>query len=406
MALVNPGTWSIGGVNLPDFGITELIPAAQQIFQNAGYNQQQTGASVIEGVTPRALGGTGLVAPAGTTPAYASGSIPKTTTPPPTTTQNPTNNTRYVSEQDALALGLDWNNLPGGYARAGGGGGTVNTEDLLNQIFNPAYAQLSQEEQTARDLQPQIEQNILDQYGTSKSALEGERTSGMNQIGQSEQSTFNRKEDAASAARRLYDELVRGGRQRFGGATSAGQAYGELTAAEQQRRMGGIQTQYNEAMSKLDLAKSDLNQKFTNAIAELENQKNTAILDAQREFRNRLDQISAARRQTDADKAQMRMQELQNYRNMVYQINLQDYQYKQQLAANKQASESAVDQARQRLLASAGMGSAAYQQFLGNSTINPTTGLTMGYTPTAQNLAMTGQTTGTRKYDEFGNPIA
>ena len=72
------GTWGpqtgLAGFLNPfsrDIGATELIPAAQQIFQNAGYNQQQTGASIGAGVTPRALGGTGLVAPAGTTSAYA-----------------------------------------------------------------------------------------------------------------------------------------------------------------------------------------------------------------------------------------------------------------------------------------------------------------------------------------------
>ena len=61
--MATAGTWNIGGFNLPDFGATELIKGAQQIFQNAGYNQQQGNRSVVSGLIPRALGGTGLVSP-------------------------------------------------------------------------------------------------------------------------------------------------------------------------------------------------------------------------------------------------------------------------------------------------------------------------------------------------------
>lgn len=41
-----------------------FIPGVQQILQNAGYNQQQGNRSVVSGLIPRALGGTGLVSPA------------------------------------------------------------------------------------------------------------------------------------------------------------------------------------------------------------------------------------------------------------------------------------------------------------------------------------------------------
>ncbi len=74
------GSWNIGGINLPDFGLTEFIPGVQQIFQNAGYNSQQTGAPVSAGLVPRAAGGTGLVAPSGTTSAYAGGTSSNTNT--------------------------------------------------------------------------------------------------------------------------------------------------------------------------------------------------------------------------------------------------------------------------------------------------------------------------------------
>lgn len=63
--------------------LRNLIPGVQQIFQNAGYNQQQGNRSVISGLIPRALGGTGLVAPVGASSGGSYTSTPKQTATPP-----------------------------------------------------------------------------------------------------------------------------------------------------------------------------------------------------------------------------------------------------------------------------------------------------------------------------------
>lgn len=73
---------------------TSLIQGIQQIFQNAGYNQQQTGASIASGLAPRAFGGVGLVAPAYASEGPGSGYVP----PQPQPTNNNGGGGSYIQQ--------------------------------------------------------------------------------------------------------------------------------------------------------------------------------------------------------------------------------------------------------------------------------------------------------------------
>ena len=244
-------------------------------------------------------------------------------------------------------------------------------DQLINSIFDPTFNYLNQAQSQITAQQPGVEQDIQNQYNTSLGSLQGEKGIATRGLEASGQQAGSRKEDAASAARRLYQELVSGGRQRFGGATSAGQAYGELTANQLQRNQGDIQKQYGEAMQKIDGYKQDLEVKFTSALAELENQKNTAINEAKRFFQDKLLEISRLRGEAESNKSMQRLQALTDLRNTVMSINMQDYQYKQQLAANKQGSEQQVEQARQTLLQQVQGGQQATSNFQANASVAP-----------------------------------
>ena len=169
------GTWGpqtgLAGFLNPfsrDIGATELIPAAQQIFQNAGYNQQQTGASIGAGVTPRALGGTGLVAPAGTTSAYA-GSNPSSS-----------NN----------------NNNNGGNGGGSNGGAVLGSNDQQNQQQGPSqyeqylnnlYSSLgSAYDKMSGELNPMYDrrkQGIEDIYNSGVQNIDLQQQQGLDTLG-------------------------------------------------------------------------------------------------------------------------------------------------------------------------------------------------------------------------------
>jgi len=262
--------------------------------------------------------------------------------------------------------------------------------ELINDIFSPTMDYLNQAESQIKSQQPEINQEIEAQYGTSKQSLEGEKASGERNLAQSEQGAVTRKEDASSAARRLFQELSAGGRQRFGGATSAGEAYSELTGRELQRGLGQTETQFNQAMMQIDNHKQDLQMKFTNALADLENQKNTAMNEARRFFEDKLLEITRMRGEAESNKAAARLSALQDLKNKVYAINMQDYQYKQQLVANNQASQAIADQAKQQAFQSVTGGQQAYQGMLSSTNVNPQTSLAMGGARQSQQMIPTG----------------
>jgi len=281
--------------------------------------------------------------------------------------------------------------------QTGGDGGGLPALDF-NAIFDPIMAQLGQTESMVRGQQPGIEEEIQTQYGTSKGSLEGERDIGQRGIAESERGTTQRKTDASSAARRLHSEQQRGGRQRWGGSSSAGQAFSEISNVEHQRQQGGIQRLFTEGMQKIEGFKADLQTRFTTALAELENQKNSALNESKRWFQERLNEISGMKNQAESDKAMARYESLQNLRNTVQAINMQDYQYQQQLQANRQGSEQQVEQARQRLMQMVQGGQQTQQDFQSQTTVRPE-GIRASLPGTATQQQPTGQTTTGKKWN-------
>jgi hypothetical protein len=257
----------------------------------------------------------------------------------------------------------------------GGGGGTQQTQQAsapseqdqlsaeLDNIFNPVLSALQGQESTLNQNYAPVEGQITAQADLSKESLANQQASGMRELGTQETAAGGRKEDALSSATRLYNELQRGGQQRFGGASSAGEAYQTLTATEQQRRQGTIQTAYETAMQQVGQYKANLQDKYSTAVKEVELQKSQALADAQAQFRDALQQIKSAQSQVESDKAAASMNVLQDLRNKVYTINQQSLQFAQQLALNNQTNLQTVDAYTQKVLASVTGGSTAVSQF-------------------------------------------
>lgn len=120
-------------------------------------------------------------------------------------------------------------------APTGGGGGSNNTTpsaptpdpyaELINSIYNSNINDLNNQQNTLQNNQTSILGDINSQADTSKGTLTSNLGQSQAQIDQSAQQGEQRHADALTAARRLYQELVQGGQQRFGGASSAGEAY-------------------------------------------------------------------------------------------------------------------------------------------------------------------------------------
>lgn len=318
------------------------------------------------------------------------GSTPTTSNPAPQNNNNnpaPQNNgNKVISEGDALRLGLDWNNLPGGYSKAVSGGGP-SQEDLMKEIdaaYNPQYDYLNQAENNLRGDYPNILSELESQYGTNKSILDSNRDTSLNQTKLSLDQGTNRKEDAMSAARRLFQELGQARIARFGGASSAGQAASELQGREFQSQQGQTNRQYNDFSQQIAMKNQEIEDNHKNALMQLEQTKQASINQATRDFQNKLLEIANNRTQIGAAKAQARLGALQDLRNQVFSINQQNAQFQQNLEMMKQQAmlnnQSYASQTGQSVLGAQG----AVNSFSQNTTT----------TPTSQ-YGITGQQTGT-----------
>ena len=150
--MATQGTWTVGGYTIPDFGITEGTPLSYMnpdTFVNPNINNQTT--SVNMPVATSYPGTQGFIGPAlnpsssfvsNSTGTQPTGQVQGVNTQ--TTTQQPQNTGgQSITEQDALRLGLDWNNLPGGYSRNIPTPGGPSDQEL-SAAYDPIFQYLNQ----------------------------------------------------------------------------------------------------------------------------------------------------------------------------------------------------------------------------------------------------------------------
>jgi hypothetical protein len=229
----------------------------------------------------------------------------------------------------------------------------------LDAIFNPIFGALQGQENTLNQNYAPVEGQIQSQGDLSLASLGSERDTGSAQLVQQETDLGGRRDDALTSATRLYDELSRGGQQRFGGASSAGEAYGALTAVEQQRRQGTIQGAFETGMQKVGQFKADLEARYALAKKDVELQVNEAKESARAQFRDALQAIQTAKATVQSEKATATMNTLNDYRNKVYTIQANALSFVQTLALNHEATLSQVDAYTQKVMQSISGGSQA-----------------------------------------------
>lgn len=273
----------------------------------------------------------------------------------PLTNPNPQGTTQQASrgpirtEEDAIAAGFK--NFQDAL-----NAGQAETNQLIDEAYGASAGYLNQAEQALRNDYPTVLNDIQGQYDAGARLAESGKTSTLGTINDQQITADQRNQSVMADARRLYDELRRGYGQRFGGASSAGQAASEISAVEQQRQQGKIQQDYGNTVRQIEQARTQVESKYQDQLFQLENTKKTAINEANRDFQNKLLQISQSRAENEQMKAQARLSALQDLRNKVYQINLQNLQFQQTLQAQKQQADAGLAQYTSQL---SGLGQSA-----------------------------------------------
>jgi hypothetical protein len=219
----------------------------------------------------------------------------------------------------------------------------------------------------------------------SKNTLGSEYNLNNQAIGQQQVQGENRRNSAIDAARRLYNELLMGGKQRFGGASSAGEAYQSLAGTELQRNNQSIATDYSTFMGQVDMARNSLTERYNQSLQQLELQKQQLLSQAQRDFQDRLLEIDRMKAEAGQNKANARLEALQSLRNQAYQIQLSTAQNQSQLNTAKAQAEQELQNAISSMGANVQQANTAGQTLAQNVPSQYQTGLALG--PTQQSAA-------------------
>jgi hypothetical protein len=239
---------------------------------------------------------------------------------------------------------------------------------------------------------PQTLSLLGQQADTSRQMLGDQRSSAMGQLGEQEMMSTQRKEDAISSARRLFSELQMANQQRFGGASSAGEAASELQGRELMSNRAGISRDFGQAMRQIEMSKADVDNQYQTGLRTIEDRKQASINEVNQDFQSKLMEINSQRASTQQAKAAARLELLQQARDRVFQINLQDFNFKQQLAAQKQAADQQISQYSSALQNSVGQVQQAAGQFLQNQSGNATSNFSVcGGSQTMGSPIMRGQ---------------
>lgn len=263
-------------------------------------------------------------------------------------------------------------------------------ENQLNEIYNQALGFANQQKSFAEQMKQGNIADIEGQYGVSKGTLDTSRGQAMGTLQESDISARQRQEQSLDAIRRLYNEMQMGYNQRFGGASSAGEAARALAGQEQQRQSGTTRQATSDALRQIEAQKVQVEENYRNTLLDLENKKNTAINEANRNFQSAILAIDKDLGTAANEKSLAKMNLLKEYKTDLFNIKQQEAAFKANLETMKAQADMQTQSALKQLQTSAGIGTSAINTQYGSATIDPRTGLAMGsnqYNP----AVMTGQ---------------
>lgn len=320
-----------------------FIPGVQQIFQNVGYNRQQGGQS--SGFVPRALGGSGMVAPNfGVAKAYASDG--GGTSPSPT----------------------------GSGGGAGGGGGTNTTTtnrptgNPTGQIQAPTQNNGGSQQYSEPDLYGQIGSvfdDLLGSFGGQQADLEGKLRSsadtqkaGINeQLGYGVQALNQSREGVKTGQANTLADLAQSMRDsaRNVGSYIGGRGAGNSSAADAAsfalqkvfgKERAGVQRQASQQMADIDTQENTLKAKASEMMSGVDTWFNSQMADLSNQF-------NALRNNIGTMKGNMRAQAVQTLYDRANQIQSERENYARAIQENAMSRLQSLSDLRLELSNSA-----------------------------------------------------
>jgi F0F1-type ATP synthase membrane subunit b/b' len=202
---------------------------------------------------------------------------------------------------------------------------------------------LSKSENALKVAQDAFNAQIEADYASNMAQGSADKSKAVGTLGQNITQAEQRKQDALNSAKQLYNQLQTGYRQRFGGASSAGEASQAILGEEQQRQSGKIGRDYMNTVAQIEGQKADVENQYQAMILDLQTQKQRAVNDALQTFQTNMRSIDSDRMSTEQAKIQAKQSILLQLRDNQNAIAASDRQYQQQLQMMKEQAQLTLD---------------------------------------------------------------
>ena len=391
----HPGSWSVGGYALPDFGITEKI----QQYVNPGSALTPSGGSNLYGPNPTTQNN--YVAPA---------TVPPGATPPPDT------KTSGTTTKTGSVLGTSTN--------LGNNLEPTPTQPQVNwdEIYKPAFDAMDQAAQSTQSSYSAGLNEATTGTEQRKAELAAEEANRMQNFGNQRSTETKRTEGAVAEARRMASQLLQGLQSQYGGSTGTGAFRGEQLGAAASSNIAGNREALQTAMTGIAQSETALKNKVMELQKKEDDQLEQTKLNLRASLDSELNKIAQTKGQLSVDKGRQRYEALNQYQQAVRDVEARNTAFRQGLYVTAQAHQQALNKMKADP-------QAVFQAYLKTVNLQPGQALNVGDksympVPTASGapnwLSGEGTTTGTgivnignntstnaqgQKLDQFGNVI-
>ena len=253
---------------------------------------------------------------------------------------------------------------------------------MINDQYNSNNQFLNQQEGLLRGVMPGQVEGINQSYDLTKQGMDIEKDSTIKDFLRREELNFKNKEDVVSQARRLYNEMKQGSKQKFGGMTSAGEAVKELLGREFMSNVSGAKQTFQENQQQIFTKKIDFDKTYQNQVAQLGLGKTEALKELDLKFQSNLMDIMAQRQQNESWKRERQLASLKSYANEVRAVNERAQALQDEMSIYKQKMDLSFDNDLKMLQTKAAMNTSSpdpgkwYVEYFNGQPFhhNPTTG--------------------------------
>jgi len=275
---------------------------------------------------------------------------------------------------------------------------TPNNQEVaqVDSAFDSAMSYLNQAEEALRGFQPGIQQGIDSTVDLNTQLANTQKAQGERQIESAGTDTQVRLTNAISAARQALQESNMGGRQRFGRDSNVASALGEYGTSKFQQASGQARDTAETTYRSIAEQTQQLGESYGNAIAQLNQWKQTQMQSAQQEFAMKLQEINNNRSEAAQNKSFQKIQLLQDMRNRADVIKNQAMTFQQNLELQRQSYSQQIGGSINQFGANASAGVNQIQQMPDVSVASATT---QQPAITANTAIGQVQQTGAKKWD-------